>query len=103
MEERRRHPRRPAGRETAVVQANVDVRVLDISSSGALLQSTRPLEPGARARLRLTLGGVPFSTDVVIQRVAPVMDGSLGFYVGTEFVGVTPDAQQLIDAFISEQ
>ena len=56
--------------ELAVLPVHMSVRVLDISLSGVLLQSAHPVERGAHGSLRLNLDGVPFVTDVEVQRIS---------------------------------
>ena len=93
MIERRQYPRRQVEGEFAGVQATLSVRVLDISVSGVLLQSSRPVQVGERGSLRLSLGGQPFTADVEVQRS--------GYRLALAFVAVTPEHGQLIERFVS--
>jgi hypothetical protein len=101
MEERRRAPRREVEGQLATVPAVFNVRVLDISVAGVLLQSNQPVEPGARGRLRLTLDGSPFRADVEVQRIA-VADTSDGYKFGATFVGLSPDLRHVIERFMTQ-
>lgn len=101
MEERRRHPRRPVEGEFATVPATYNVRVLDISVDGVLLQSSHLVEPGARGRLRLNLEGSPFRADIQVRRVAPTPD-AVGYRFGATFVGLRPELRQLIERFMMQ-
>ena len=80
------------------------VQVLDISLIGVLLQSSRRIDPGTRACLRLNLAGAPFSADVEVRRVAPVGDGlrESGYRIGAKFVGIALEHRQLIERFASQ-
>ena len=101
MDERRRSPRREVEGELATVPAVFNVRVLDISVAGVLLQSSQPIEPGARGRLRLNLDGSPFRADVEVQRIAPP-DASAGYKFGATFVGLSTDLRHLIERFMTQ-
>ena len=60
MTDRRIEPRStgPAvGGITARVRAGHDVRIVDLSASGALIEGARPLRPGARVEMHLVLNG----------------------------------------------
>src|SRR5262249_60560919 len=69
MEERRRSPRYPTGAgEFALLPVAASVQVLDISQAGVLLRSQQPVKVGTRGRLRLTVGGAPFTAEVEVRR-----------------------------------
>jgi len=101
MEERRRSPRRVVEGELATVPAVFNVRVLDVSVAGVLLQSSHPVEPGARGRLRLNLDGSPFRADVQVQRVV-AGDAAAGYRLGATFVALSPDLRQQIEQFMTQ-
>ena len=102
MEERRRSPRRAVEGELATVPSMVNVRVLDISVAGVLLQTNQPLEAGARGRLRLNLDGSLFRADVEVQRISEPTDAKGGYRVGATFIALTPDLRQLIERFMTQ-
>ena len=101
-QERRRHPRFPIeSGEAAVLPVALSVRILDISLSGVLVQSRQPAKPGERGRLRLDLGGMPFSADIEVRRVVP--GGPADDYrVGISFVGLSPEHRQMIQRFTQQ-
>jgi len=101
MEERRRSPRHQVGGEFANLPANMSVRVIDISSAGVLLQSTRLLNPGSRGSLRFTLAGAPFAADIEVQRVSTGFDTGSGYRIGATFVGMTLEHRRLIERFMN--
>jgi hypothetical protein len=101
MKERRRSPRIPLGDELAVLPVSVTVRVMDISANGVLLQSSRALESGTRASLRLNMGGTPFTAEIEIQRVSTNGGGGAHFELGATFVAISQEHRQLIERFTS--
>ena len=102
MEERRRSSRRTIEGEFASVRAALNVRVLDISVAGVLLQSSHPIEEGSRGRLRLDLGGSSFSADVRVQRVVPAPDSRPGCRVGATFIELPLESRHLIERFMTQ-
>jgi PilZ domain-containing protein len=105
MEERRRSNRIAIGHiEPAYLPSSEAVRVLDISVTGVLLQSSRSIEPGTRGSLKLNFGGSPFSADVEVRRAVPTADGgsSPSYRVGASFVAITPEHRQLIERFANQ-
>jgi hypothetical protein len=101
MEERRRSPRRPAEGEVAALPTAMNVQVMDISLGGVMLATVRPVDPGARGRLRLNLAGDQFVADLRITRVLPAPGAAPGYLLGAMFVGLDPVHQQLIERFIN--
>ena len=101
MEERRRFPRHETPGQLALVPANVNVQVLDISVAGVLLQSSEAVAAGTKGNLRLHLDGSPFRADVQVQRVAAAPAGSVGYCLGATFVGLSAELRQLIERFMA--
>jgi hypothetical protein len=102
MEERRRSPRYPTGAgEFALLPVAVSVQVLDISPAGVLLRSHQPVKVGTRGRLRLTVGGSPFTAEVEVRRtaLASAEVGNNGYRVGVMFVDIAPEQRQVIERF----
>ena len=100
MEERRRFPRHDTTGQLATVPANMNVRVLDISVAGVLLQSSEAIAAGTKGNLRLHLDGSAFRADVQVQRVDGAPGGTAGYRLGATFVGLSPDLRQLIERFM---
>jgi hypothetical protein len=99
--ERRRAQRSPVQGETFVqMPISLPVQVLDISRGGVLLQSSRPVNVGLRAPLRLKLGGESFETEVMVTRISPSSGGA--YTIGAMFLAVTPEDRRLIDRFTRE-
>jgi hypothetical protein len=102
MVERRRSPRHDVDGELAIVPAGLHVRVLDISVAGVLLQSSHPLEPGSRGRLRLDLAGSPFVAEVHVQRVVAAPDSKTEYRIGATFVALPSEFRHLIERFMTQ-
>jgi PilZ domain len=78
-----------AGELIGVLRRDLQVRLLNISGSGCLLESHRPIARGTIGTLRLVLGGDEYSDDVQIVRCQPVEGGSI-YYLGADFVWTAP-------------
>jgi hypothetical protein len=101
-EERRRHPRfEIESGEAAVLPVALSVRILDISLAGVLVQARQAAKEGDRGRLRLDLGGMPFTADVEVKRV--VSGGAADNYkIGIAFVGLSSEHRQMIQRFTQQ-
>ena len=102
MEERRLHPRRVVHDESAMMPASLNVRVLDISLAGVLLQSSKSVRLGASGRLNLSFEGQPFRADVQVQRVVGLDAGS-GFHLAATFVGLHSEERRLIERYMAQE
>jgi hypothetical protein len=105
MVEKRRSMRFEMGHvERAQLPTTQSVQVLDISVTGVLLQSSRPIDPGTRGCLKLNFWGTPFSADIEVRRADPVTNegSSLGYRVGAIFVTISSEHRQLIERFASQ-
>jgi len=71
--------------ELAVLTREVELRVLDVSVSGCLLETQRPIEIGTLATIRVTIGDQAYSDDVHVVRCYPIAGGST-FHVGMKFL-----------------
>ena len=102
---RRRIPRTAiADTELSVLAFPIAVRLLDISLSGVLLESTHPVELGTCGTLRFNFGGVPFSADVKVERVslARMPSGSDSYSIGATFVALSRQDQRVIERFADQ-
>ena len=100
MQERRRFPRRVVENETVTMSGTLNVQIIDISATGVLLQTTRPVQIGARGSLQMNLAGKPFAADIAVRRVAPVSGEPPRYRVGASFVEIANDHRRLIDDFV---
>jgi PilZ domain len=72
-----------------VLTREVRVRLVNISSSGCLVESSHRLEPGTSGVLRVRVGDDTFTDDVRIARVQAVQGAGAAWYVGAEFLWTT--------------
>jgi hypothetical protein len=70
----------------AVLGRDVPVRVIDVSSSGCLLQSEVHLVAGTTGSLRVSFDGVEYLDDVRVMRCQAQANGNGFFRVGAEFL-----------------
>ena len=73
----------------AVLGREVPVRLVDISSSGCLLESGSRLEKGTTGSLRVVYEGQEYSDDVRIMRCRTVEGSGSLYYLGAEFLWTT--------------
>lgn len=103
--DRRRIPRAAiADTELSVLAFPIAVRLLDISLSGVLLESTHPVELGTQGTLRFNFGGVPFSADVKVERQSSARTASGGdsYSIGATFVALSRQDQRVIERFADQ-
>ncbi len=93
-----------ADTELTVLAFPAAVRLIDISLSGVLLESTHPVDLDSRGTLRFNFGGVPFSADVQVERstsLAPAA-GTSRFSIGATFVSLSQQDQRVIERFADQ-
>ena len=100
--ERRRSPRVPIGNAaTAVRPVSMAVRLLDLSSQGALLSCPEPVPPGAISRVVVRLGDRPFDAEFDVRHASSQWDQRLGGYrVGGRFLALSPQARLAVDTLL---
>jgi hypothetical protein len=103
--DRRRVPRvEIADTELSVLEFHVQVRLLDISLGGVLLESTQAVDLGQRGTLRFNFGGTPFSADVCVEHVSrsPGSAHAERYAIGAAFVGLSRNDQRVIERFADQ-
>ena len=103
--DRRRVPRAViADTELSVLAFPIPVRLLDISLSGVLLESSNPIDLGAQGTLRFNFGGSPFSADIKVERLERARgDAATDRYlVGASFVALRREDQRVIERFADQ-
>ena len=102
--DRRRVPRvEITDTELSVLEFPIQVRLLDISLGGVLLESTHAVDLGQRGTLRFNFGGAPFSADVCVEHVSRSPGaGRERFAIGAAFVGLNRDDQRVIERFADQ-
>ena len=78
------------GDGVAVLARDIDVRVLNCSASGCLLETRSRLEVGTVASLRLKVDGRELTDQVVVVRCQPIEGAGARFHVGARFLELAP-------------
>jgi hypothetical protein len=78
-----------SGRPRALIRQR-QVRVIDLSRSGCLIESRRKMRVGTVGRLRLVLGDQLCEDDVEVVRCDAVPDEGALYYVAMRFLWTTP-------------
>ena len=101
--ERRRSPRVAMASGPLVVRpVSMAVRLLDLSSEGALLSCPDPIAPGATSRVIARLGGKPLDAELDIRHVSSQRDQHVGGYrVGGRFLSLDPQARLAVETLLS--
>lgn len=103
--DRRRVPRTAiADTELSVLAFPVPVRLLDISLSGVLLESSHPVDLGTRGSLRFNFGGIPFSADVKVERLERTRGSATAecYSIAASFVSLSREDQRVIERFADQ-
>lgn len=74
--------------EVASLTTDLRVRVLNVSAAGCLVETTRPLEVGSVATLRITFAGGDFEDTVQIVRCQEITGAGAIFHLGAIFLTV---------------
>jgi hypothetical protein len=78
----------------AVLGRDVDVRLVDISGSGCLLESDCRLAEGTIGSLRVRFEGTDYEDDVRIMRCRKFEGARGGFHLGVEFLWTTSPGER---------
>jgi hypothetical protein len=101
--QRRRFARQPVRGIVAKMPTLVDVEVIDIGATGALIKARSPLRIGDRAQLRLVLGHQPFVGAVSVVRAVSGYNGDGGSTsVGVTFVEQNADSTSVLLEFLKQ-
>jgi hypothetical protein len=73
-----------------VLARDIDVRLLNVSASGCLVESQYRLESGTAATLRLQMDDEEYCDDVLVTRCHEVQGAGSTFHLGVEFLWTTP-------------
>ena len=65
------------------------VRVLNVSGSGCLIESQRPIDIGTVGRLQLRFGLDEYGDDVQVVRCQPIRGAGAVFHIGLKFLWTT--------------
>jgi hypothetical protein len=99
FEERRRGPRAniAPGPELRL-NRRLRVRLLDVSSGGALVACDERVAPGTVGRLRVALGSEPFEASVEIRREEPRSGGPV--LLGAVIVSASRGSEEALEQFL---
>jgi hypothetical protein len=73
----------------AVLGREINVRLVDISVSGCLLESGNRIEKGTTGSLRVVFDGQEYVDDVRVMRCRPSEGSSSLYFLGAEFLWTT--------------
>ena len=80
-----------AGRdEVAALTTDIQIRVLNVSGAGCLVEARRALEIGSVATLRIRFAGGDFEDTVQIVRCQEITGAGAVFHLGANFLTTTP-------------
>jgi hypothetical protein len=102
MIERRRFARRNAEHEFMAIHSSLNVKILDISVAGVLLESSYPVDAGSTGRLRLNLDGLPITVDVQVRRVVTGAVAGSGCQIGASFLDLELQHRLMIERFVAQ-
>lgn len=102
--DRRRVPRaQVTDIELSVLAFPLPARLLDISLSGVLIETTHAVELGTHGTLRFNFGGEPFSAAVTVARVDRAARGGIDrFAIGAAFIRLSRQEQHVIERFANQ-
>ena len=74
----------------AILNRELHARVVDVSASGCLVETRRPLEVGTIGRLRVSLSGEECEDDVEVMRCDAIEGPVASYHVGVRLLWTTP-------------
>jgi c-di-GMP-binding flagellar brake protein YcgR len=79
------------------------LHLVNLGTSGALVESALPLPPNAEFTMQLVLDGHVSEATVKIRRVVEIRreDGALRYRIGLEFLVLSAEAEQVIHQFVA--
>ena len=79
------------------------LHLVNLGTSGALVESALPLPPNAEFTMQLVLAGHVSEATVKIRRVIEIRreDGALRYRIGLEFLALSAEAEQVIHQFVA--
>lgn len=77
------------------------VRVRNLTSSGALIETSQPLAVESIQSICLTIDGQQTISEVCVRHLRPLDDPSRGYLVGVEFLAASSAFQEAIERLIA--
>lgn len=81
---------RPKNEPLGALTSELQVRVLNGSATGCLVETTRAVKVGAVARLRVDLRGREYDDEVQVTRCQLIVGAGEIFHVAMKFLSTTP-------------
>jgi c-di-GMP-binding flagellar brake protein YcgR len=80
------------------------LQVLNLGTSGALVEAALPLPPNAEYEMQLVVESHVSDVTVKVRRVTSVMrdTGAMGYRIGLEFLTISPEAADVINQIVIE-
>ena len=103
MGHRRAHLRfEVLGTMPASLLSTESLQVLNLGTSGALVESPLPLPPNAEYRMQLVLESHVADVTVKVRRVTAVArdSGHVRYRIGLEFLAMSPEAEDVINQIV---
>ena len=73
-----------------VLGRDIDVRLLNVSASGCLVESQHRVDAGTTGTLRLQVDSEEYCDDVLVTRCHEVQGAGATYHLGAEFLWTTP-------------
>src|SRR3970040_686322 len=89
--------------ELAAITTDIRIRVLNVSSTGVLVETDRPIDIGSAATLRITFSGGDFEDTVQIVRCQEITGAGSVYHVGTSFITTTPPSVESLRYLIRRE
>ncbi len=96
-------PKRTERHEVVSLTTDMRVRVLNVSAAGCLVETTRSLEVGTIAILRITFAGGDFEDTVQIVRCQEITGTGAIFHLGAAFLTVAAPSIESLRYLIRRQ
>ena len=91
------------GRMAGSVASMETLHLVNLGTSGALVEIALPLPPNAEFTMQLVLDGHVSEATVKLRRVIEIRreDGALRYRIGLEFLALSAEAEQVIHQFVA--
>ena len=91
------------GRMAGSVASMETLQLVNLGTSGALVESALPLPPNAEFKMQLVLDSHVSEATVKIRRVSEIRreNGALRYRIGLEFLALSAEAEEVIHQFVN--
>ena len=93
------------GRMAGSLASMETLQLLNLGTSGALVESALPLPPNAEFKMQLVVDGHMSEATVKIRRISEIRreNGAPRYRIGLEFLSLSIEAEEAIQQFVSPQ